>query len=67
MILNIVDRRKQIYRWKCIDAIIEPTWHDNACADSDYADHEYGEPMYEARKESRSQMQLYGLRVLVFR
>jgi hypothetical protein len=50
MILNILDRRKQNYRWKCVDAIIEPTWHDNACADSDYAEHDHGEPMYEARK-----------------
>jgi hypothetical protein len=38
MILNIIDKRKRPYRWRCIDATIEPTWHDNTCADCDHAD-----------------------------
>lgn len=29
MILNIVDRRTNPYLWKKVDAVIEPTWHDN--------------------------------------
>jgi hypothetical protein len=38
MIWNIVDRRKRPHRWKAITAIIEPTSHDNSCADADQAD-----------------------------
>ena len=38
MILNIVDRRQQPYRWRQIKAIIEPTWHDNSVRDSDQAE-----------------------------
>lgn len=30
MIENIRDRRKLPHRWKRINAIVEPTWHDNA-------------------------------------
>jgi hypothetical protein len=29
MIENISDRRKRPFRWKRINAIVEPTWHDN--------------------------------------
>ena len=29
MIENICDRRKRPHRWKRINAIVEPTWHDN--------------------------------------
>ena len=29
MIENIIDRRKRQHRWKHINAIVEPTWHDN--------------------------------------
>lgn len=35
MITNIYDQRKRRYRWKLVNAVIEPTWHDNACRDSD--------------------------------
>lgn len=38
MIWNIVDRRKRPQRWRKINAIIEPTWHDNSCADADEAE-----------------------------
>lgn len=37
-ILNIIDRRKRPYRFKKINAIIEPTRHDNRCEDSDRAE-----------------------------
>jgi hypothetical protein len=29
MIENIIDRRNRHHRWKRINAIVEPTWHDN--------------------------------------
>jgi addiction module HigA family antidote len=38
MIWNIIDRRERCYRWKCVNAIIEPAWHDNSCLDSDQAE-----------------------------
>lgn len=37
MILNVVDRRARGYRWKCVNAVLENAWQDNACADSDQA------------------------------
>lgn len=30
MICNIIDCRKKPYVWKRINAIVEPTWHDNS-------------------------------------
>ena len=38
MILNVIDRRRRPYRWRKINAIIESTWHDNSCQDSDQAE-----------------------------
>jgi hypothetical protein len=38
MIWNIIDGRERRYRWKCVNAIIEPAWHDNSCRDSDQAE-----------------------------
>ncbi|MBI1407711.1 MAG: hypothetical protein GC145_16485 [Caulobacter sp.] len=35
MITNIKDHRKRQYRWKQVNAVIEPTWQDNGCKDSD--------------------------------
>jgi hypothetical protein len=35
VIHNIVDRRTRPYRWRRINAIIEATFHDNSCTDSD--------------------------------
>lgn len=37
-IMNIIDRRKRPYRFMRINAVIEPTRHDNSCKDSDQAD-----------------------------
>jgi hypothetical protein len=50
MIANIVDRRKRQYRWQSVDIIIEPTWHDHSCPDSDEAAQHDTEPTYIARK-----------------
>jgi len=50
MIHNIIDRRKRPHRWKLIDAIVEPNWHDNSVADSDKAEATQGEIDYEERK-----------------
>ena len=50
MILNIIDRRENVYRWASIDVIAEPTWHDNACQASDQAPHDNREPGYAPRK-----------------
>lgn len=35
MLCNIIDRRSRPYRWAKINAIVEATWHDNSCADTD--------------------------------
>ena len=50
MIWNVLDRRSRPYRWKRINAIIEPVWHDNACADADQAPEEDGDVFYEERE-----------------
>jgi hypothetical protein len=49
MIWNIIDSRKSRYRWKRINAIIEPTWHDNHCKDSDQAEKDHDAAIYEQR------------------
>lgn len=36
-IKNIIDRRKRPYRFETINAVIEPTRHDNRCEDADQA------------------------------
>ncbi len=51
MILNLVDHRKSIYKWKRVDVVIEPTWHDNKCTDADRADPREGEIDYEIRQD----------------
>lgn len=38
MLTNIIDHRKRPYRFKNINAIIEPTRHDNRVKDADQAD-----------------------------
>lgn len=52
MIWNIIDRRSQPYRWAQINAVIEATWHDNSCADTDIAPEIFGddEVIYEQRE-----------------
>ena len=37
MIWNIIDNRTRPYRWACIEAVVEPTVHDNSVKDSDQA------------------------------
>jgi hypothetical protein len=49
MILNICDRRKRPFRWMRVDAIVEPTWHDNRCKDSDQAPKNESEISYDER------------------
>ena len=49
MILNIVDERTKLYRWRSVDAVIEPTWHDNTCADADHSAPHPDESDYEER------------------
>jgi hypothetical protein len=51
MIWNIVDRRKRPFRWKAITAIMEPTYHDNVCPDSDQADGTPDDIAYDHRAE----------------
>jgi hypothetical protein len=50
MILNVVDNRKQRYRWKRVNAVAEPTWHDNRCEDADQAGPAQDELDYEERR-----------------
>ena len=50
MIWNIIDRRKRRYRWKRINAIIEPTFHDNSCLDSDQTEEDPDAGVYEQRE-----------------
>jgi hypothetical protein len=47
MILNVIDRRTNCYRWEKVDVIIEATWHDNAVPDSDKAELSYEQPDFE--------------------
>jgi len=47
---NIIDRRERHYRWKRVNAIIEPTSHDNCCQDSDQAEEDPDAAVYEQRE-----------------
>ena len=49
MILNVIDNRKFRYRWQRINAVAEPTWHDNRCPDADQATRTEDELAYEER------------------
>jgi hypothetical protein len=49
MIANVIDNRKSPYRWKRVNAIAEPAWHDNKCRDADQAERALGELDYEER------------------
>jgi hypothetical protein len=51
MIWNIIDRRTRPYRWKAITAIVEPTYHDNTVADSDYTEDRSDDISYDERAE----------------
>lgn len=46
MIYNIIDHRKKPYVWKRINAIVEPTWHDNSL-DGDKTEQTEGESDYD--------------------
>ena len=37
-ILNVIDRRTRKYRWRKVDAVVEPTHQDNRVKDSDQCD-----------------------------
>jgi hypothetical protein len=50
MIANIIDNRKRRYRWKKINAIIEPTYHDVDIDDADQIDEPGPDaPVYDRR------------------
>jgi hypothetical protein len=49
MILNVIDDRKLRYRWEHINAVAEPTWHDNQCPDADQTTPTKNELAYEER------------------
>lgn len=51
MIVNIIDRRKHQRRWKRINAIVEPTWHDNSRPDSDQAERGRDDFAYDQRED----------------
>ncbi|HKD22080.1 MAG TPA: hypothetical protein VKB71_08695, partial [Rhizomicrobium sp.] len=50
MIWNLVDRRSRPFRWKSITAIVEPTYHDNTCPDSERAPQTVDDTVYEERE-----------------
>jgi hypothetical protein len=50
MICNIIDQRNRPYRWRLVNAIVEPAWHDNSLEDSDSAARTQAESDYEERK-----------------
>jgi len=50
MILNIIDNRENKHRWTNVLAIIEPTWHDNSCNNSDQSTPCEGEEDYAEKK-----------------
>jgi hypothetical protein len=50
MIWNIIDRRTRPFRWKCVNAIIEATCHDNTVRDSDEAPETPGDVIYDRRE-----------------
>jgi hypothetical protein len=47
MIANVIDNRKSPYRWKHVNVVAEPAWHDNKCRDADQAEPAVGELDYE--------------------
>lgn len=47
---NVIDRRKRPYRFAKINAIVEPTCHDNSVKDSDRAEPGYRGIGYDERE-----------------
>jgi hypothetical protein len=50
MIWNVIDRRKSPFRWKTVDAAIEPTRHDDKVTDADKAATGTAESEFEDRR-----------------
>ena len=50
MIFNIRDHRERLFRWKRINAIVEPTWHDEVVPDSDQAERGPDDLVYDQRE-----------------
>ncbi|HEV7305933.1 hypothetical protein [Ensifer sp.] len=53
MIWNIIDQRVRPYRWKRVNAVVEPVEHDNSCPDADQAE-EAGQAVDCARRDGIS-------------
>jgi hypothetical protein len=49
MLQNVIDNRKRQHRWKRINAVVEPTWHDNTASDADKAEPAAHELDYDER------------------
>ena len=47
---NIIDHRKRPYRFAKVNAVVEPTCHDNSLADSDKVEPGYGGIGYAERE-----------------
>lgn len=50
MLTNIIDRRKHTYRFAKVNAVVEPTCHDNSLADSDKVEPGYAGIGYDERE-----------------
>ena len=50
MIWNIIDSRKNRYRWRRTNAIVEATSHDNSKSDSDQAEGGADDVVYDQRE-----------------
>ena len=51
MIQNVIDNRKRQHRWKRVNAVVEPTWHDDNVPNSDHAEPAVDESDYDERSE----------------
>jgi hypothetical protein len=50
MLMNVVDKRTNSYKWEVVDVAVEPTWHDNCIEGADQAPRMIGEKLgYEDR------------------
>ena len=63
MITNVIDKRNKPYRWKTVNAVIENTWQDNSCADSDQTSKtsEFQVPYDEKQNISVAQAMTWGM------
>ena len=51
---NIIDERDRRYRFNTVLAIVEPTRHDNGCADADQVDRSESDDFLYAERHSIS-------------